>query len=313
MHKIRFSSVSALLISLLFSITAFGADSGVSCLPENNADMRIYRTDFDNLYQINIQSGGETSVFYEKAADGGIFVLMVNGSFVPSPSLLMAENTLYISADKLSRLIGNEADPSTFELNTYTFKKGDSSIQVRSYSRTAVINGVETDIGAFSAPLYDYEGMDENIYVPLRYIVETLGGKVEYVPDFENAFGDGLKGKRDASVNIAVVEMPAAGAEIYSVEYGLNALISSSKETYEYVKSYLKESGRSFGGTDLDYDPADIKYIGNMGRYYMYHLSGFEGLPLMINKYTGEMFSGKPGLPFVNISKGFPNIGWLYQ
>ena len=112
---------------------------------------------------------------------------------------------------------------------------------------------------------------------------------------------------------MAIIEMPPYNDEVYTIEEGLEILMDSSKETYEYVKSYLTETGRSFSNVDPDYDPADIKYIGNMGRYYMYNLSGFEGLPLMINKYTGEMFSGKPGLPFVNISKGFPNIGWLYQ
>lgn len=319
MSKTRFTVLLALSLSFLLSFSALGAETQQDSIPEksifteNNADMQVYRTDFDDLYQVNVDNGAKTEIFYEKSTNGCIYALMVNGSFVPYPSLLTSDGTLYISADKLSWLIGNEADSETFERNTYTFEKNGNSIQVNSYSRTSVINGVETDIGAFSAPLYDYEGMDENIYVPLRYIVETLGGKVEYVPDFESTFGDGLKGKRDASVNMAVVEMPAAGAEIYSVEYGLNALISSSKETYEYVKSYLTETGRTFSDVDPDYDPTDIKYIGNMGRYYIYHLSGFEGLPLMINKYTGEMFSGKPGLPFVNISKGFPNIGWLYQ
>ena len=54
-------------------------------------------------------------------------------------------------SDKLSELIGNEADPSTFESNTYTFKKGEKTITISTNSTMAIINGTETDIGAFSA------------------------------------------------------------------------------------------------------------------------------------------------------------------
>ena len=319
MSKTRFTVLLALSLSFLLSFSALGAETQQDSIPEksifteNNADMQVYRTDFDDLYQVNVDNGAKTEIFYEKTTNGCIYALMVNGSFVPYPSLLTSDGTLYISADKLSWLIGNEADSETFERNTYTFEKNGNSIQVNSYSRSAVINGVETEIEAFSSPLYNYDGNDENIYVPLRHIIEALGGTVEYVQDFEKTYGDGLIGSYDTAVNMAIIEMPPYNDEVYTIEEGLEILMDSSKETYEYVKSYLTETGRSFSNVDPDYDPTDIKYIGSMGRYYVYHLNNFEGLPLMINKYTGEMFSGKPGLPFISISKGFPNIGWLYQ
>lgn len=329
---------SAIFVSLVFSSTVFAADqssgseiiasspvvtdssaaqeiSSDKSFVENNADMQIYSTDFDGLYNINIYEYGENLpvTFYEKAVDGNIYALMYNGTFVPCPELLTSKGTVYVSASKLSEFVKNEADPSTFEKNYYTFKVGENSIQINTNSTNAVINGEKTDIGYFTAPLYNYNNGNDELYVPLRPIIEALGGNVEYIQNFQETFADGITRNYSAVVNIIIIEMPTENEKVYTVEEGLDILIPLSNETYEYVKSYLKETGRTFSDADPDYNPEDIKYIGDMGRYYMYQLNGFEEFPLMVNKYTGEVFSCKPGLPFVSISKGFPNIGWLYQ
>ena len=325
MLRFKGAVTAAVLFSLALSSMAFASETVLETtaspsaetytFTENNADMQVYQTDFDGLYNINMYGPNENLpyTFYEKSVDGSIYTLMLNGSFVPYSELLTSKGTVYISADKLSELIGNEADSSTFESNTYTFKKGEKTITISTNSTMAVINGTETDIGAFSSPLYAYNGKDEDIYVPVRPVIEALGGSVEYVADFEKTYANGKRGKYDAAVNIVIVEMPSEHDKVYTVEEGLNTITALSKETYESVKSYLTETGRTFSDTDPDYNPEDIKYIGDMGRYYVYHLKGFEELPIMVNKYTGEVFSSKPGLPFVHISKGFPNIGWLYQ
>lgn len=335
MLKKKFITVSALLLTVVMSSSAFAADTAAEAqttqeaqevqetqtaqetapFAENNADMQVYLTDFDGLYSVNIYGPGENLpvTFYEKSVNGSIYALMLNGSFVPCPGLLTSNGTVYISAYKLAELIGNDTASAENKDNIFTFKVGETTLEINNNSRSVTVNGVKTDTDMLFFSLYDYGGRDEDIYVPLRPVIEALGGKVEYVSDFEKTYSDGSRGKYDAVVNIVIVEMPSAHDKVYTVEEGLETLVGLSKETYEYVKSYLTETGRTFSDIDPDYDPEDIKYIGDMGRYYVYHLAGFEELPLMINKYTGEVFSAKPGLPFISISKGFPNIGWLYQ
>lgn len=341
MLKKKFTVITALLLTSSVIFTAFGADTGntantavssvsetavsaetsvpsevkAAAYAENNADMQVYLTDFDGLYSINIYGPGENQpgTFYERSLNGSIYALMVNGGFIPSPGLLTSNGTVYISVDKLYELIGGDFSSATNKDNIFTFKIGENTLEINNNSRSITVNGIKMDNDILYTSLYNYNGKDEDIYVPLRQVIEALGGSVEYVSDFVKTFGDGSKGKYDAAVNIVIVEMPSDHEKVYTVEEGLETLIGLSKETYEYVKSYLTETGRTFSDIDPDYDPADIKYIGDMGRYYVYHLKGFESLPLMVNKYTGEVFSGKPGLPFVSISKGFPNIGWLYQ
>ena len=70
MSKTRFTVLLALSLSFLLSFSALGAETQQDSIPEksifteNNADMQVYRTDFDDLYQVNVDNGSKTEIFY---------------------------------------------------------------------------------------------------------------------------------------------------------------------------------------------------------------------------------------------------------
>ena len=49
----------------------------------------------------------------------------------------------------------------------------------------------------------------------------------------------------------------------------------------------------------------------DLDRYYIFELEGYETLPILFNKYTGELYSHKAGRSFIIIDEGFMNINWL--
>lgn len=110
MFRFKGAVTAAVLFSLALSSTAFASESvpettaspsaETYTFTENNADMQVYQTDFDGLYNINMYSPNENLpyTFYEKSVDGSIYTLMLNGSFVPYSELLTSKGTVYISA-----------------------------------------------------------------------------------------------------------------------------------------------------------------------------------------------------------------------
>ena len=105
--------------------------------------------------------------------------------------------------------------------------------------------------------------------------------------------------------------MPSEYYKIYTKEQGLSSIVQLSQKEYSQINDFLNSCGREFGSQN--YDPCDIKYVNSIGRYYIYELDGFNGYPILFNKYTGEIYGNNTGRPPVFISKGFPNISFMYQ
>lgn len=311
--KMMFKIISFFIVFILSLAPAFTtalADEKVSW-EENNADIAVYDTDFKDLYEIdylNTATGIYEST-YEKDVKNGIRLLMVNGGFVADPgTILYDDGVVFISANKLAGAIG--VNIRTFQDENYgttiSIKNGNSTLTMNYYS--ADFNGESLNIK------YGLERINGDVYVPLRLVVEKFGGKIEYIKDYVDSICNVYYTMDHPEINMIVVEMPSNHEKTYTVDEGLSEIKEMSVEEHDYVVDYMKEIKQPFDENNPDYDPLMIKYTGNnIGRYYVYELEGFEDMPIFFNKYTGEVYSNKPGLPFVNIEKGFPNIGWLYQ
>lgn len=311
--KLIFKILSILIVLLLSLVTTFStalAEGNVSW-EENNGDIAIYTTEFKDLYNIsylNTVTRIEEDT-YEKNVMNGIRLLMVNGGFVPDPgTLLYDDNVVYISANRLADVIGVKIQTYNDDYGiSISMKNDSSSLTMKEYGYIADLNGEKIEMQDC------LEYINGEVYVPLRFVVEKFGGKVEYIHDYINSICHDEVYEDAPDINMIVVEMPSNHEKTYTVEEGLSIIKGMSVEEHDNVVEYMKEINESFG-EEPDYDPLSIKYVGyDIGRYYVYELEGYETLPIFFNKYTGEVYSNKPGLPFVNISKGFINISWLFQ
>ncbi len=158
---------------------------------------------------------------------------------------------------------------------------------------------------------------------------EALGCAVEYHRDgLMFASGGGIKGygsqyyfdraDRRSIINCVTIDRPEKGAQELTPEQCLERVQAASQEAYLQTADYLRLTNREFDDINKDYNPLNIFYAGfTVGRYYVYGLEDFHAMKMYLNiycnKYTGEIFAEKAGLPFVNVDKGFINVSWMYQ
>lgn len=151
---------------------------------ENKADVRIYQTELSDFYEIsflNLDSNCEEST-YERDVKNGIRLLMINGGFVPEPETVLQDDVVYAPLEKIAEPLGITYDLTDESGNYLTLKKGDTTLVFPRYNEsTVLLNGHEM---AASYYLCDYD----YLYVPLRFVAETFGGKVQYVDDYEKTY-----------------------------------------------------------------------------------------------------------------------------
>lgn len=151
---------------------------------ENKADVGIYQTELSDFYEIsflNLDSNCEEST-YERDVKNGIRLLMINGGFVPEPETVLQDDVVYAPLEKIAEPLGITYNLTDESGNYLTLKKGDTTLVFPRYNEsTVLLNGHEM---AASYYLCDYD----YLYVPLRFVAETFGGKVQYVDDYEKTY-----------------------------------------------------------------------------------------------------------------------------
>ena len=151
---------------------------------ENKADVGIYQTELSDFYEIsflNLDSNCEEST-YERDVKNGIRLLMINGGFVPEPETVLQDGVVYAPLEKIAEPLGITYNLTDESGNYLTLKKGDTTLVFPRYNEsTVLLNGHEM---AASYYLCDYD----YLYVPLRFVAETFGGKVQYVDDYEKTY-----------------------------------------------------------------------------------------------------------------------------
>lgn len=290
--KKRMKKITALAVAFS-SLTVNVAFAAVDW-QENCADFDIYMTSFENLYEVSYLSGEQYESYYESNLSRGLYVLLVNGGFVPDVKVLLEEHSgrIFVPADVLVSTL--DLTLSCGKERSYQLKKGEKAVSL-SYQEGTV------------------DFMGDTLYVPLRETIEALGGEVGYIPDFLRDLCNEAE-HRTQPVRVLTIELLNAEQTKISSAEGVEKILELSKEEYQNVRNYLQETNRTFDESNRNYDPEKIINTGKrLGRFYVYQLEGFEGLPIFVNRYTGEVYSMKPGLPFVNMSQGFPNLSWLYQ
>lgn len=273
---------------------------------KNKADVGIYQTELSDFYEISFDhpDTGISERTFERDVKNGIRLLMINGGFVPEPETVLQDGVVYAPLEKIAEPLGISYDLTRQEGNYLTLKKGDTTLVFPKYNEsTVLLNGHKMAVSYYLCD-YDY------LYVPLRFVAETFGGKVQYVDDYEKTFCHETDIDR-AKVNIIAIEMPDGTKPQYVSEDGLEKIIDVSVQ-YQQELIAAREDAQQEMDKKFYYDASAVAYTGKkLGRFYVYELKGFENFPIYFNEYTGEIYSETARLPFVGLDKHFINIGFM--
>lgn len=276
---------------------------------ENNFTIGISETEFEGVYGINYldEDTQQYETFYEKSPAGQIFLLAVNGGYLPVPDILATpKGNIYVPMEYLEP-IGITAETIKNEDGTKILLKYGKDTLLLAKNRAPEKNGEAVEI-KFPA----VEMLGEKIYVPVCFVAEQFGGTVDYIDDFSEEFCN--ESPRIATkISFIGIEMPMEQIDGFSIEEGLQAVIESSIAEHKGLLTLLEERGEPFAESDQDYDPKAICYSGKkFGRYYIYQLKGFEAFPIFFNQYTGEIYGVQPWDEMFSVAQCFPNIHKIY-
>lgn len=274
----------------------------------NDPSISIGKTEFNDLYEIEYSKVENDKInrSYEKDVKNGIRLIMFNGSFVKDPCTVIKDETVYISLQKFADMTGAEVTINGGDFISININYKGQELLVESYNSTdAVLNGKNISMPRrFEQVLDDY-------YIPLRFICEAFGGEVNYYSDYVYTF---QHDDRDdvPQINIIAISMDENKQEIYSIQEAESIIKKASMEKYDQVVKGLSERNIIRYENEDIYDPNAIRYTGcDLDRYYVFELKGYESLPILFNKYTGNLYSHKAGRSFIIIDEGFVNINWL--
>ena len=255
---------------------------------ENNMNIHMRNTDFQEYYEVdylNVEQGQMESDFFH-SINGDIYLLMIDGGFVPYPDLLLCENgTVHVPFDVIETPLQLTLQPQE-ENGEVTVKKEDLELYLH-YSNLEVteING--------------------RVYVPLRYLAEAFGCEVGYISDYRKEICGDEEKEMQPQIRIITVETPKVREKIYTKEEAMDILQALSEEEYRQIKEGMEESKQTFA----EYEPKAIFDSGKkMGRYDIYKWKGFEELPVFFNRYTGEVYGSNPYTGLISILEGFSDI-----
>ncbi len=276
---------------------------------ENNFTIGISETEFEGVYGINYldEDTQQYETFYEKSPAGQIFLLAVNGGYLPVPDILATpKGNIYVPMEYLEP-IGITAETIKNEDGTKILLKYGKDTLLLAKNRAPEKNGEAVEI-KFPA----VEMLDEKIYVPVCFVAEQFGGTVDDIDDFSKEFCN-ESSRILPKISLIGIEMPMEQIDGFSIEEGLQTVVESSVVEYEGLLTLLEERGESFTERHPDYDPGAICYSGKkLGRYYIYQLEGFEDFPIFFNRYTGEIYGVQPWDEMFSVARCFPNIRKIY-
>ena len=278
-------------------------------LEKNKADIDIYQTELSDFYEISFENPntGISERTFERDVKNGIRLLMINGGFVPEPDTVLQNGIIYASLEKIAEPLGITYDLTHQEGKYLTLQKDDTTLVFPRYNEsTVLLNGHEM---AASYYLCDYD----HLYVPLRFVVETFGGKVQYVDDYEKTFcnEDNSEFPNRVKVNVIAIEMPDGIKPQYVSKDGMEKIIDVSVQYQQDLIAARDEANQKIE-EKFYYDASAVTYTGKkLGRFYVYELKEFENFPIYFNEYTGVIYSEAVGLPLVGLYKHIINIGFM--
>lgn len=276
---------------------------------KNKADIGIYQTELSDFYEVSFENPdtGISERTFERDVKNGIRLLMINGGFVPEPDTVLQNGIIYAPLEKIAEPLGITYDLTRQEGKYLTLQKGDTTLVFPRYNEsTVLLNGHEM---AASYYLCDYD----HLYVPLRFVVETFGGKVQYVDDYEKTFcnEDNSEFPNRVKVNVIAIEMPDGTKPQYVSKDGMEKIIDVSVQYRQDLIAAREEANQKIE-EKFYYDASAVTCTGKkLGRFYVYELKEFENFPIYFNEYTGEIYSEAVGLPLVGLDKHFINIGFM--
>ncbi len=323
MKKMAFLLSVALTLSVACCGTVFAdvtePDANVNGLwTQDDPSISIYEngTISDDFYAVEMDNTSGQSVTADLLTPNEpVKLLMVNGGFVPGAHIVIENDRTLVPLRVISEILGARVDWNGNE-KTVTVTDVDTAISLSLAidSSTAIVGNIATNSGISDRRTIPLDAPAKLIsgktYVPLRFIAEALGAEVGYTEQIKATPNNIVSTYR---IGIVTVEK-AAEQPAYTADDGLATVKAASAEMYTYLVGYLAAGGRTFSEPyNPDYDSQAIRYEMNLGRYYVYRLTGFEDYAIFFDAYTGAIFSQKAGLPFLYISKDFINIGWMYQ
>ena len=200
--------------------------------------------------------------------------------------------------EKIAEPLGITYDLTRQEGKYLILQKGDTTLVFPRYNEsTVLLNSHEM---AASYYLCDYD----HLYVPLRFVVETFGGKT-FCNEDNSEFPNRVK------VNVIAIEIPDGTKPQYVSKDGMEKIIDVSVQYRQDLIAAREEANQKIE-EKFYYDASAVTYTGKkLGRFYVYELKEFENFPIYFNEYTGEIYSEAVGLPLVGLDKHFINIGFM--
>ncbi len=301
MKKFLAFMIAFCMITVSIGVSALAED--VKPFLKGSTTISIYEpgTTYDDGYSVDYEA---TEQIY-LPADKKIILLMINGAFIPDASIIIKDDRTLVPVRLISETLGAKVDWDQ-PTKTVTITTDENEVVLILDTTAAIVNG-EAKVLDVPATAFN-----ESTYVPLRFIGEALGAEVQYIPTL--AFAPTAREELN-NVSCVIVDKAESDDVAIDITEALKTVKAESQATYDMIKDYVGLNGVELGSEGYpDYDPNAILYTTkNFGRYYIFVLATYEKYPIFFNKYTGEILSQNPGLPFLNIDNGFPRLGFLYQ
>lgn len=274
---------------------------------ENKFDVEIYTGEFDGTY-VELHLGNQTGEYgieqaMERATGDMAYLLAVDGGFVPMPDIYTKGDIPYAPLESLA-LMGITAEygiRGDMRLDRYyvLLRRGEDTLRLTDFYH------VERDGRKLETEFCLWDDRYGEVYFPICFVAEQFGGTARFVKDFKKEICGDEK-EYGLRVGMIVVEMPKEGQAALTPEEGLAEAQKASQEEFNRMEEIKKKTGKVF----WRYDPMAVHYTGeDLGRYYVYELERFEDLPILVNRYTGEIYGVQPEWQgILLIEKRFPSI-----
>lgn len=189
---------------------------------------------------------------------------------------MLQDGVVYAPLEKIAEPLGITYNLTDESGNYLTLKKGDATLVFPRYNEsTVLLNGHEM---AASYYLCDYD----YLYVPLRFVAETFGGKVQYVDDYEKTYchEDDSESPNWVKVSVIAIEMPNGTKPQYVSKDGLEKITDVSVQYQKDLIAAKEETNQEIE-QKFYYDASAVTYTGGGLSSDLYHHQRQRGLYLL--------------------------------
>ncbi|WP_129596098.1 copper amine oxidase N-terminal domain-containing protein [Anaerophilus nitritogenes] len=227
-------------------------------------------------------------------------IIMINGLYQPDIQTINHNNILLVPAKTICETLGFQLN-WVEESNNVIIKNNNHTITLKVKDHVAIVNNEKHTLQ--SAPIL----MNNTIYVPLRFICETMGLKVKYYTRTEiDLFTWNPVVTIDQEFNASYISEKEAYESLKrNLTYGYDHFEDNYKTLHQPEK-HLLTSALEILRKDIE----NLRLVQTISRYYV-----FEGLryTIYVDKYTGTIYFNVIGISFSQVKKADFNDPRLFE